>query len=471
MSKQQRIINSIIAVAIFTAGCDDGDVVSLRTDGSQSTVDVALDVGAEQGFSLADLKVSAFSGSVRCAGPRPVELPIGAAPVQMVAGATGCIIKLSSFTLDGQVFSPTDADGFATYAMNDSATFQNEDRSVLFKVKVASAQLPSPLIVPTNVQYYVTQGTEDSGNVNVSNSTISTTNANLSVGGSRTPELRLAGAKTVVFDGSSIGLTLTYECSTGIVGTGMTATCAGDRLNAFKVGIGAVPARISDITLNAILNGPVKFLTSAADVNFIAKNSSEAPNGGFKVNRKLSDWSIADLAALSVPRYAVIALANPAVATSFNYSSFSAPAFSWRLNNGISIPGPLVAGSCNGAKYVRSTTYKGLYVAAIHCSNEPKSKVKLLLAASAAGPYREIGDEAGHGQDHCELMNPSFTLPNSDDINSGNCQTCEIGSNPKVAASPFYHRSNLGDNFVLQTTAPAVSQQSSPFLNCGVDLP
>jgi hypothetical protein len=470
MSKQYKILTSIIAASSFIAACDDENV-NLRTSGSQSTVDVALDVGAEEGFALANINVSAYTGSVRCAGPRPVELPIGDGAVQLVAGATGCIIKLASFTLDGQVFLPTATDGFSTYAMNDSATFVNNDRSVVFKVRVASAQLPSPLIVPTNVQYQVTQGTEASGNVNITNSTISTTNANFSVGGSRTPELRLAAVKTVVFDATNIGLTLTYECSTGIVGSGMTATCAGDRLNAFKVGIGAVPATISDVTLNAIVDGPVKFLTSASEVEFLAKSSSEAPNGGFKVNRKLSDWSIADIAALSVPRYAVIALATPAVATSFNYSSFSAPAFSWRLNNEISVPGPLVAGSCSGAKYVRSTTYKGLFVAAIHCSNEPKSKVKLLLAASAAGPYREIGDENGHGQDHCELMNPSITLPNSDDINSGNCQTCDIGGAPQVAGSPFYVRANLGNDFVLRTTAPSPGHYSTPFVNCGVNLP
>jgi hypothetical protein len=323
------------------------------------------------------------------------------------------------------------------------------------------------------VQYSISQGSEFSGEVDVATPNIATTNASFSINGDATPELRLKSAETMAFDAVNLGLTLTFECSANIVGTSMAATCAGDALNAFKIGLGAKPATIDAASLNAILSaqgGAVSFLSTATDVVFLPLSSASAPRGGFKISRSLSAWGIADSNALIAPRLAVVARTAPMPATSFNYTVLGT-GHSWTLNNSITMPTALVSGSCTGAKYVRNTTYQGLYVAAVLCETAPTAKIKLLLAAAAAGPYREIADTAGHGQDWCELVNPNFTLPNPDDITSGGCATCEIGSNFIVAAAPFYARGSLGQSFTLTTTAPVWGTQSSPYVKCGVTVP
>ncbi len=462
-------------------GCN-AEETNLRTDQNSQMVDVGFSVGGDQGFGLAALSISEFTGALSCTGPNnPVTRNINSTSVssntvstQLLAGATGCVIKLFSFKAGGMNFTSSSANPFSgTYAQGTTANFQSTDGSTNYLVSVSSAQLPSPLTTASTVQYSVTQGRESGGIVDVSTPNIATTNARFSINGDATPELRLISAETMAFDALNLGLTLIFECSSNIVGTSMAATCAGDALNAFKVGLGPKPATIDATTLNAILSaqgGAVSFLSTAADVEFMPLNSTRAPRGGFRITRSLSAWGIADTNALLTQRLAVVARTTPMPATSFNYTVFGT-GHSWTLNNSITMPTALVSGSCTGAKYVRDTTYQGLYVAAVLCETAPTAKIKLLLAAAAAGPYREIADTAGHGQDWCELVNPNFTLPNEDDITSGGCPTCEIGSNSRVAAAPFYARNRFGENFVLTTSAPVFGTQSSPYVKCGVNVP
>jgi hypothetical protein len=45
----------------------------------------------------------------------------------------------------------------------------------------------------------------------------------------------------------------------------------------------------------------------------------------------------------------------------------------------------------------------------------------------------------GHGQDHCELVNPAFTIPN-EDITSGGCTSCSVGGVVDVMDVPVFAR-------------------------------
>jgi hypothetical protein len=58
---------------------------------------------------------------------------------------------------------------------------------------------------------------------------------------------------------------------------------------------------------------------------------------------------------------------------------------------------------------------------------------KLHLSATRDGSVLEIADDAGYGQDHCELVNPAFTIPDEDDIQSGGSTDCSLGQSVAAA--------------------------------------
>ena len=83
------------------------------------------------------------------------------------------------------------------------------------------------------------------------------------------------------------------------------------------------------------------------------------------------------------------------------------------------------------------------------------------MPVSTTGTCQEIGDTAGDGQDHCELVNPASTIPNEDDVKSG-CPACEVG--PTVLSSPeaVYSRRYFGECFALWPAWPANTGSTSP---------
>jgi hypothetical protein len=70
-------------------------------------------------------------------------------------------------------------------------------------------------------------------------------------------------------------------------------------------------------------------------------------------------------------------------------------------------------------------------------------------------------DLAGHGQDHCELIQPGFQLPNEDDITSGGCLACATSYNLPIENVPAYGRAFLGDSFQLYRPTGFWSWQTS----------
>jgi hypothetical protein len=130
---------------------------------------------------------------------------------------------------------------------------------------------------------------------------------------------------------------------------------------------------------------------------------------------------------------------------------------------------PPVDTPCTGERFVKFLpTYKK-FVGVILCSPE---RYKILLADTKEGPFFEVADDSGGGQDHCELVNPSFKLPNEDDITSGGCATCYIGGGFMTPISGNgYSRSHFGDPFKFHPAWPACCDYTPPWYECGVNIP
>ncbi|MCU0681786.1 MAG: hypothetical protein MUF34_05940 [Polyangiaceae bacterium] len=122
--------------------------------------------------------------------------------------------------------------------------------------------------------------------------------------------------------------------------------------------------------------------------------------------------------------------------------------------------------SCLGDQWVRYDEGLRLWVGLTTCSND---ETRIYLATSPEGPFYAAADTAGHGQDHCELVNAAFTLTDEDDITSGGCSDCSTGPNLSLEGLPVYARSVLGEPFEFVASAPFWSHQVSR-LRCGVEL-
>ncbi len=122
--------------------------------------------------------------------------------------------------------------------------------------------------------------------------------------------------------------------------------------------------------------------------------------------------------------------------------------------------------ACLGDQWVRFDTGLGLWVGLTVCASD---ETRIYLADAAEGPFAAAADTAGHGQDHCALVNAAFTLTDEDDITSGGCTDCSTGPNLPLEGLPAYARSNLGEPFAFVEVTPEWSHQVSR-LRCGVAL-
>ncbi|EPX55004.1 hypothetical protein D187_009743 [Cystobacter fuscus DSM 2262] len=121
---------------------------------------------------------------------------------------------------------------------------------------------------------------------------------------------------------------------------------------------------------------------------------------------------------------------------------------------------------CSGARYVRYVPKYNKWVGAELCES---TRYKLYMSSSETGTYYEIADYAGHGQDHCELINSKFTLPNEDDITSGGCTSCALGNLIDPIGVPVYSRGYFGEAFNL-VTAKDWGDLSTDSYRCGVTI-
>ncbi len=123
--------------------------------------------------------------------------------------------------------------------------------------------------------------------------------------------------------------------------------------------------------------------------------------------------------------------------------------------------------TCTGARYIRHDDQYGVWVGAILCG--PNS-YKLYMSDVADAPFLEIADYAGHGQDHCELVNPAFTIPDEDDITSGGCTTCSVGDLVDPIGVPVFARAQFGEPFA-RVTSQFWADLTTTVYSCGVAIP
>jgi hypothetical protein len=124
--------------------------------------------------------------------------------------------------------------------------------------------------------------------------------------------------------------------------------------------------------------------------------------------------------------------------------------------------------TCTGERFIRRSERYGVWVGAILCGDA--NHYKLYMSAERDQPFLQIADYAGHGQDHCELVNPRFSIPNEDDITSGGCTACSIGNLVDVIDIPVYARAVFGEPF-QRVTSRYWADLTTQTYACGVAIP
>lgn len=123
--------------------------------------------------------------------------------------------------------------------------------------------------------------------------------------------------------------------------------------------------------------------------------------------------------------------------------------------------------TCSGDKYIGYSSRYALYVGAQLCGSN--NTYKLYMSDSENGTYYQIADTGGHGQDHCELVNQSFTIPNDDEITSGTCKNCSLGDMFDVQNEPVYVRSKIGESF-KKAQSTYWADLTTKSYSCGVSI-
>ena len=111
---------------------------------------------------------------------------------------------------------------------------------------------------------------------------------------------------------------------------------------------------------------------------------------------------------------------------------------------------PIDEASCHGAQRVRFDVVQELWVGVVSCGDDTFNQVRLYLSDNEYD-FFPATDTAGHGQDHCELINDSFgRLRDEDDITSSGCTSCSTSSSLSLEGTPVFHRSWSGERFVFR---------------------
>lgn len=127
---------------------------------------------------------------------------------------------------------------------------------------------------------------------------------------------------------------------------------------------------------------------------------------------------------------------------------------------------------CSGATHVLYSPKVNKWVQVVLCSPQ---RYDIFVGEQQSGPFYKVGDTAGHGQDHCELVNPSFTLSHEDMVDSGNCPTCKVQGAGSVQNIPWlwnkqmYWRANMGQPLTFGI-AQKGSIHTSCWYECGVSF-
>ena len=119
---------------------------------------------------------------------------------------------------------------------------------------------------------------------------------------------------------------------------------------------------------------------------------------------------------------------------------------------------------CDGARYVRYDAEYEMWVCVVDCERG----YRLHLSTDAGGPYYPIVDWFGHGEDHCELLDPGFHIADEGDITSGGCSECFCTDWMRFGGWPVWERGYFGGSFRLEERCDLVDDAC--YLGCNVDI-
>jgi len=118
--------------------------------------------------------------------------------------------------------------------------------------------------------------------------------------------------------------------------------------------------------------------------------------------------------------------------------------------------------NCDGPSFRRFDARYGLWVGLVSCGD---AGYRFFLSEVAEGPYLPATDTSGHGQDFCELLDPSFRIELGDVITSGGCTECSIGANYSFVSGEVFVRGFFGERFV-RTEALSWGGYQSSVIRC-----
>lgn len=125
-----------------------------------------------------------------------------------------------------------------------------------------------------------------------------------------------------------------------------------------------------------------------------------------------------------------------------------------------------VKSACTQDSFVAYNKVYEVWVGALTCSDD---RYKLVMSDKKDGVFHEIVDFSGHGQDHCELVNPKFELPDDDDINSV-CVNCATGEMKDPIGTPAYARAYVGESFTVVDKTGEWGDLTSEWYECGIAI-
>ena len=126
---------------------------------------------------------------------------------------------------------------------------------------------------------------------------------------------------------------------------------------------------------------------------------------------------------------------------------------------------------CDGAvSYVDQTAKYGLWVKVVRCKSP--GRYDLFLGPTASGPFSKIGDDNLSGQDHCELVNPSFTMADDATMSVGQVEYGgAVYEYPAAYGVSVYHRAHIGQAFQFAADATTTKNTlTSCWYECGVNF-
>ncbi len=210
---------------------NDPDATASST---RETVVIGVNV-AEKGASFRLAAATSYTMALEgCASGLAIASITQANPnVSVYKFDQGCLIKLTSFTINGFTYVPSGSDPFTSWAAGDIATFEvSGSPSNNYKV-VVGGQLNSPITGTEAVSYTFTQvaaGTDES----IASSVVGDSHA-LSVSGDDAVIMDIVGVTMTGMTASGAGqFDLKIECGSAVTGSSPNFACGAHTITDLK---------------------------------------------------------------------------------------------------------------------------------------------------------------------------------------------------------------------------------------------